>query len=50
MITEKSIINHEKALKEKIFFNKEKWPHFDLLFDDIKKISKQTRNKNVTIL
>ena len=50
MITAKSIINHEKALKEKIFFNKEKWPHFDLLFDDIKKISKKTRNKNVTIL
>lgn len=40
---------HEKFLKEKVFFTKDKWPHFDLLFKDIKKISKKLP-KNSTII
>jgi hypothetical protein len=32
---------HEKTLKEKVFFTKDRWPHFNLLFDDIKKLSKK---------
>lgn len=34
---------HERILKKEVFFNKEKWPHFDLLFNDIKKIAKKTK-------
>ena len=32
---------HEKALKEEVFFTTNRWPHFNLLFDDIKKLSKK---------
>lgn len=43
---------HERILKKEVFFNKEKWPHFDLLFNDIKKIAKKTKieKKKVLIL
>lgn len=37
----KNIAEHEKILKEEVFFTKKKWPHFDLLFEDIKNISKK---------
>ena len=50
MINKKDIKNHENALKEKVFLNKSKWPHFDLLFDDIKKLSKYSDKKDITIL
>ncbi len=50
MIKLKDIKNHENALKEKIFFNNNKWPHFDLLFDDIRKLAKKFISKNVTII
>lgn len=40
---------HEQALRDNVFFTKEKWPQFNLLFDDIKKISKNTK-KNSTVL
>ena len=40
---------HEKLLKDKVFFNNSKWPHFDLLFKDIKKISKILK-KNQTVI
>ena len=45
----KKIEEHEKTLKEEIFFTKSKWPHFDLLFEDIKKLSKKL-SKNKTIV
>ena len=38
---------HEKILKEKVFFTKDRWPHFNLLFDDIKKLSKKKNIKTV---
>ena len=41
MNDKKNIQDHEKVLREEIFFTKTKWPHFDLLFDDIKKLSKK---------
>jgi SAM-dependent methyltransferase len=41
--------NHEQALRDNVFFTKEKWPQFNLLFDDIKKISKETK-KNSTVI
>lgn len=40
---------HISALKEKVFFNKTKWPHFDLLFEDILKLSK-VKNKKILFL
>tara|TARA_B100001093_G_C26855023_1_gene1026995 strand:+ start:1694 stop:2467 length:774 start_codon:yes stop_codon:yes gene_type:complete len=44
-----NIKKHEKYLKEKVFFTNNKWPHFNLLFKDIKKISKKLP-KNSTII
>lgn len=41
--------SHEKALKENVFFTKSKWPHFNLLFKDINKISKNLQNKSVVV-
>ncbi len=43
------IKKHEKALKEKVFFTKNRWPHFDLLFNDIKKLSKKKIYKVISI-
>jgi len=41
--------NHEKALKENVFFTKIKWPHFNLLFKDVNLISRKIK-KNSTVL
>ena len=41
---------HEKILKEEVFFTKNKWPHFDILFKGIKKIAKLTKNKNKKVV
>ncbi len=49
MNNKKNIKDHEKILREEIFFTNTKWPHFDLLFDDIKKLSKKFLKKK-TIL
>ena len=49
MNKEISLIEHEKFLKNTIFFTKKKWPHFNLIFDDIKKLSKKVK-KNSTIV
>ena len=38
-----SLIEHEKFLKKKIFFTEKKWPHFNLIFDDIKILSKKMK-------
>ena len=47
----KKIKKHEKILREEIFFNNTKWPHFDLLFNDIKNFSQKLRkNKKVISL
>ena len=47
----KNIIkNHEKILINKIFFSNSKWPHFELLINDIKKISKKKEFKNILSL
>ena len=45
-----SLARHEKVLRESIFFTKNKWPHFDLLFSDIKKLSKKYKYKKVLFL
>ena len=45
-----NLANHEEALRENIFFTKNKWPHFDLLFSDIKKLSKKYKKKKVLFL
>lgn len=43
------LTKHDKALKEEVFFVKDKWPHFELLFKDVKKLSKAL-GKNSKIL
>jgi len=44
-----SLDEHEKFLKKKIFFTKTKWPHFNLIFDDLKNFSKKIK-KNSTVV
>ncbi len=44
------LIKHEKALRNYIFFTKHKWPHFDLLFSDMKRLSKKYKKKKVLFL
>ena len=39
-LTKKNLKTHENFLRENVFFTKNKWPHFDLLFSDIKNYSK----------
>ena len=40
---------HEKVLREEIFFTKTKWPHFDLLFDDMKYFSKKIAKNKIVV-
>ena len=44
------IKQHTKFLKEQVFFINTKWPHFDLLFKDIERLSKDKKIKNVVSL
>lgn len=44
-----SIIKHEKFLKKEVFFSHNKWPHFDLLFSDIKKLRRKRLNKIISL-
>tara|TARA_B110000008_G_C16938844_1_gene551645 strand:- start:190 stop:963 length:774 start_codon:yes stop_codon:yes gene_type:complete len=37
---------HEKILRDEVFFTKNKWPHFDILFKGIKKIARLTKENN----
>ena len=41
---------HENILREEIFFTKNKWPHFDILFNGIKKIARLTKEKNKKVV
>ena len=38
---------HENYLKKEVFFTETKWPHFNLLFNDIKKLSKLIKTDSV---
>lgn len=42
--------NHEKILKKNVFFIKSKWPHFDILFKDIKSLAKNKKIKHIVSL
>lgn len=44
------IARHEKYLKNKVFFCHNKWPHFNLLFNDINKLSKNRKFNNIVSL
>ena len=44
-----SLIDHENFLKREVFFTEKKWPHFNLIFNDLKKISKKMK-ANSTIV
>ena len=41
---------HENILREEIFFTKNKWPHFDILFNGIKKIARLSKEKNKKVV
>ena len=45
----KKLIQHEKALKKEVFFVEKKWPHFDILFKDIKNISNTLKKNSVVV-
>ncbi len=49
-MTIKKLKLHDKTLKEEVFFTKTKWPHFDILFKDINKFSKNKSLKNILSL
>ena len=36
---------HEKYLREKVFYTNSKWPHFNLIFKDLKKFAKNSKKK-----
>lgn len=38
--------NHDLTLKKEVFFTEDKWPHFELLFKDIKKLSNNLNKKS----
>jgi SAM-dependent methyltransferase len=44
-----SLGEHEKFLKKNIFFTETKWPHFNLVFDDIKSLSKAIKKKSIIV-
>tara|TARA_B100001123_G_C15283202_1_gene1014715 strand:- start:381 stop:1163 length:783 start_codon:yes stop_codon:yes gene_type:complete len=44
------IKNHETFLRKNIFFTNSKWPHFNLLFKDINRLSKQSKKMKVLII
>ena len=47
-INSRKLKKHYLALRKEVFFVDKKWPHFDILFDDINYLSKKfKKNKNV---
>ena len=47
-INSKTLKKHYTTIKDEVFFVDKKWPHFEILFDDIVKLSKRFRkNKNI---
>ena len=44
-----NLSSHEKALKKNVFFTENKWPHFNLLFKDINKISKKIKVNSTVV-
>lgn len=49
-LTTKKIQDHIKTLKNEVFFTKNKWPHFNLLFQDIQRLAKSTKFKDILSL
>lgn len=45
-----NLLKHENTLKKNVFFIKSKWPHFDILFEDIKSLAKNKKIKQVISL
>ena len=48
-ITRHKLEDHEKYLKKDLFFTENKWPQFNLLFKDIKKLSKKIPLKSKVV-
>ena len=46
----KNLKEHIKSLKKNVFFTDTKWPHFNLLFDDLKKLSNSKKYKKIVSL
>ena len=44
-----SLIKHEQFLKKKVFYTETKWPHFDLILDDLKNFSKKIKKKSTIV-
>ncbi len=44
-----NLTDHEKYLKKNVFFTENKWPHFNLIFNDLKKISKKNNVNSVIV-
>ena len=48
-ISKQKLEDHEKYLKKDLFFTENKWPQFNLLFKDIKKLSKKIPLKSKVV-
>ena len=48
-MTKVKLTDHEKYLKKNIFFTENKWPHFNLIFNDLKIISKKNNVNSVVV-
>ncbi len=48
-ISRQKLEDHEKYLKKDLFFTENKWPQFNLLFKDIKKLSKKIPLKSKVV-
>ena len=46
----KSLNKHIETLKKKVFFTNTKWPHFEILFNDLTKLSKIKKYKTIVSL
>ena len=44
-----SIASHEKFLRNEIFFTEKKWPHFNLIFNDLKKFSNDIKTNSTIV-
>ena len=45
----RKLFEHEQTLRREVFFTEKKWPHFDILFKNIKQISKKLKRDSVIV-
>lgn len=49
MIKNLTLEKHEKFLREKVFYTNSKWPHFNLIFKDLKQFAEKLKRNSVIV-